>query len=1096
MPWPTSAPAARPQHQVQTGILGPRPQSPAQAYSVQSSPTATDIEAAMHTMGISQPDPNWYMDTGATSHMTSAPGTLSSYSKVSTPSGIIVGNGHSIPICGLGHATLPSPNSSSLTLKNVLHAPAIVKNLVSVRKFTSDNSVTVEFDPCGFSIKDLRTGNCLMRCDSQGALYPITTSQTSHTALAAVAPSLWHSRLGHPGVSVLSLLRQNKFINCSSLLKNSVCPSCIVGKQTRLPFVDSTSCTQLPFDIVHSDVWTSPVLSSSGHRYYVLFLDDYTNFLWTFPLSHKSQVFQTFLNFRTYVRTQFGRDIKTFQCDNGTEFDNLSFRQLATNTGMTFRFSCPYTSSQNGKAERQIRTINNSIRTLLAHASVPLAFWHHALHMVTYLLNILPKKHLSYQSPLRCLYHKDPSYAHIRVFGCLCYPLLPSPHINKLQPRSTPCVFLGFPPEHRGYKCYDMIAKKIIVCRHVIFDETRFPFIEQKLPLPSYSSFGDSISPYITHHLTHDTRDSPATPRPDPPVVAPTLAAPLPAAPLPPLPAAPLPTASLPTAPPLDSRPVTRSQRGIFKPKHILNLHTSIQKSPIPRTPLEALHDPNWKLAMDDEYKAILKNNTWVLVPRPLHVNVIRSMWIFTHKERADGSFERHKARLVGNGKTQQVGVDCGETFSPVVKPTTIRTVLSLAISKRWPIHQLDVKNAFLHGELGDKVYMHQPFGFRDPNFPDHVCLLQKSLYGLKQAPRAWNKRFTDFVATMGFSRTRSDHSLFVYHDGDHMAYLLLYVDDIILTASSDSLRRSIISRLSSEFAMKDLGPLHYFLGIAVHSHANGMFLSQRKYASEIIARAGLSSCKPSLTPVDTKPKLSSQESPLLENSTLYRSLAGALQYLTFTRPDIAYAVQQVCLFMHSPREIHFAALKRILRYIQGTLSHGLHLYASSPTSLVSYTDADWGGCPDTRRSTSGYCVFLGDNLISWSAKRQTTLSRSSAEAEYRGVANVVSESCWIRNLLLELHCPLLSATLVYCDNVSTIYLTGNPVQHQRTKHIEMDIHFVRDQVARGQVRVLHVPSRYQLADIFTKGLPQVLFEEFRTNLSVRSPPALIAGVS
>jgi hypothetical protein len=327
------------------------------------------------------------------------------------------------------------------------------------------------------------------------------------------------------------------------------------------------------------------------------------------------------------------------------------------------------------------------------------------------------------------------------------------------------------------------------------------------------------------------------------------------------------------------------------------------------------------------------------------------------------------------------------------------------------------------------------------------------------------------------------------------MAYILLYVDDIILTTSSDNLRKSIISLLSSEFAMKDLGPLSYFLGIAVIRHSDGLFLSQKKYAEEIIERAGMSSCKPCPTPVDTKPKLSAKSSTPYDDPSLYRSLAGALQYLTFTRPDISYAVQQICLFMHNPMDDHMQALRRILRYVKGTSQYGLHLYPSSTTSLISYTDADWGGCPDTRRSTSGYCVFLGDNLLSWSSKRQTTLSRSSAEAEYRGVANVVSESCWLRNLLLELRCPVYKATMVYCDNVSAIYLSGNPVQHQRTKHIEMDIHFVREKVARGQVRVLHVPSRYQIADIFTKGLPLVLFQDFRDSLSIREPPASTTGV-
>ncbi|GJY62047.1 ribonuclease H-like domain-containing protein [Tanacetum coccineum] len=240
-------------------------------------------------------------------------------------------------------------------------------------------------------------------------------------------------------------------------------------------------------------------------------------------------------------------------------------------------------------------------------------------------------------------------------------------------------------------------------------------------------------------------------------------------------------------------------------------------------------------------------------------------------------------------------------------------------------------------------------------------------------------------------------------------------------------------------------------------------------------------------------PPPSSDGAPI-SDSTLYRSLAGALQYLTFTRPDISYAVQQVCLFMHDPREPHLSALKRILRYVRGTLSYGLQLYSSTTSSLVAYSDADWAGCPTTRRSTSGYCVFLGNNLLSWSSKRQFTLSRSSVEAEYRGVTNAVAETCWLRNLLRELHTPLATATLVYCDNVSVVYLSSNPVQHQHTKHIEIDIHFVRDLVATGAIRVLHVPSRYQYADIFTKGLPTSLFDEFRTSLSVRSSPAPTAG--
>ncbi|GJZ94318.1 ribonuclease H-like domain-containing protein [Tanacetum coccineum] len=342
-------------------------------------------------------------------------------------------------------------------------------------------------------------------------------------------------------------------------------------------------------------------------------------------------------------------------------------------------------------------------------------------------------------------------------------------------------------------------------------------------------------------------------------------------------------------------------------------------------------------------------------VPRPPDTNIVRCMWIFCHKYLDDGTLSRYKARLVANGSTQLEGVDMDETFSPVVKLGTIWTVLSLVASRHWPIHQLDVKNDFLHGDLSETVYMHQPSGFRDTTHPDYVCLLQRSLYGLKQEI--------------------------------HTTYLLLYVDDIVLTASSEGLLQRIIGSLHQEFAMIDFCHLNCFLGISV------------------------------------------------------------------TRDS---SVQQVCLHMHDPRDPHLSTLKRILWYVQGTLNYGLQLFSSSTRDLVAYFDADWAGCPTTRRSTSGYCIFLGNNLLSWFTKCQPTLSWSSAKVEYRSVTNAVAETCWLRNLLRELHTPLSAATLVYCDNVSAVYLSSNPVQHQRTKHIEIDIHFVHDLFAVGQVRVLH----------------------------------------
>jgi histone deacetylase 1/2 len=320
----------------------------------------------------------------------------------------------------------------------------------------------------------------------------------------------------------------------------------------------------------------------------------------------------------------------------------------------------------------------------------------------------------------------------------------------------------------------------------------------------------------------------------------------------------------------------------------------------------------------------------------------------------------------------------------------------------------------------------------------------------------------------------------------------LLYIDDIILTASSTRLLDQITASLRSEFAMTDMGSLHYFLGIAVTRDSSSMHLSQAKYAAEILDNTDMTACKSATTPIDTSPKLSASAGPPMADPTEYRSLAVALWYLTFMRPDIAYAVQQVCLHMHDPREQHLVAIKRILRYVKGTLSHGLQLHSSSPASMVTYTD--WAGCLDTRRSTSGFCVYLGDNLVSWSSKRQHTVSCSIAEAKYRVVANAVAKATWIRQLLHELHRPSPPTTVVFCDNVSAVYMSTNPVHHQRTKHIKIDLHFVRDRVSMGQVHMLHVSSSRQFADILMKGLPSPLFPDFWSSLNVHTPPVVTTG--
>ncbi|KAM1496473.1 hypothetical protein ACFX13_031508 [Malus domestica] len=382
---------------------------------------------------------------------------------------------------------------------------------------------------------------------------------------------------------------------------------------------------------------------------------------------------------------------------------------------------------------------------------------------------------------------------------------------------------------------------------------------------------------------------------------------------------------------------------------------------------------------------------------------------------------------------------------------------------------------------------MSQPPGFEDHHHPLKVCRLHKSLYGLKQAPRAWNARFTSFLPTLGFHNTYADSSLFVKSSGSSLVILLLYVDDIILTGNDPKLITQVITDLTKEFDLKDLGSLHYFLGIQITRTAEGLFLSQEKYVHDLLQKTEMLKSKPCATPCLPYNRLLKDDGDPFNHPTLYRSIVGALQYLVFTRPDIAFPVNQVCQFMQSPMASHYLAVKRILRYLKGTMTHGIR-YTKGSLSLRSFSDADWAGDPNDRRSTTGLVVFLGNNPISWASKKQQTVSRSSIEAEYRALLSTAAELDWLQQLFQVLQVRIPHPPVLFCDNLSAIALSFNPVQHQRTKHIEVDVHFVRERVASKKLLVQFVSSSEQVADILTKGLSSPLFKTHCNNLMLGPP--------
>ncbi|CAN6576638.1 unnamed protein product [Malus baccata var. baccata] len=416
---------------------------------------------------------------------------------------------------------------------------------------------------------------------------------------------------------------------------------------------------------------------------------------------------------------------------------------------------------------------------------------------------------------------------------------------------------------------------------------------------------------------------------------------------------------------------------------------------------------------MSNEFNALICNGTWELVPFLPSQNLIGCKWVFRIKRHPNGTIDRYKARLVANGFHQRPGVDFSDTFSPVVKPTTIRIVLHLAVTHGWPIHQLDINNAFLHGTIRENVYVVQPPG------------------------------------------------------------------------NDSSLVAKFIHLLATRFSVNGLGSLHYFLGVEVLPTATGLFLSQHKYIHDLLVNAKMDGAKAVSTPLSTTNSLMLHDGSSLTNGTPYRRLVGSLQYLSLTRPDISFAVNKLSQFMHSPSETHWQALKRLLRYLKGTISFSLHLCRCPSHRLYAFSDADWVGDRDDRKFTTSYIVYLGGNLISWSFRKQRSVSRSSIEAEYRAIAATTAELTWIQSLLRELGIPLPTTPVVSCDNIGAMFYYANLVLHSHMKHINIDFQFVRDRATRGLLQVSYVSTTDQLADALTKSLPRPRFHLLRSKIGV-----------
>jgi hypothetical protein len=693
----------------------------------------------------------------------------------------------------------------------------------------------------------------------------------------------------------------------------------------------------------------------------------------------------------------------------------------------------------------------------------------------------------------------------LRTFGSLVHVKKTGPGVNKLSDRSTPMVLMGYEKGTKGYRVYDPVAKKLHISRDVIFQENQCWDWEQgkqstglasEIDVEYFSIVGKPTEPKNSENAAADPEPndhgSPpqmnwdnntnssggsnmSTPAGSPAGQNIQFSTP-------------------PSGESVDSEGRQMRFRTIENINETTDPLTDFEYSGVcflaaeePKDVDEALTEECWRQAMLAEMDSIQANKTWSLSVLPAGHKAIGLKWVFKVKKDPEGRIVKHKAWLVAKGYAQREGVDFDQVFAPVARIETVRLLIALAAQQGWKVHHMDVKSAFLNGDLREEVYVQMPPGFVVEGSSGKVLRLNKALYGLRQAPRAWNEKLDSELLKLGFQKNPLEHA--VYRRANKQGFLLVgvYVDDLIITGSNNVVINEFKMEMMKSFSMSDLGLLTYYLGIQVDQRENETTLCQGSYAEKVLENAGMKGCNSCHVPMENKLRLSKNDESLPIDKTKYRSVIGSLRYLVNTRPDIAYSVGIVIRYMEDPRGSHWSAVKQILRYIAGTVNYGC-IYRKQGTAkpnLIGFSDSDLAGDINDRKSTSGSVFLLGTSLVTWSSQKQKVVALSSCEAEYIASANAACQGIWLSRLLGELLGIKAPVVKLLVDNKSAIALSKNPVHHDRSKHIDTRYHFIRDCVEKGQVDIDHVNTHEQLADILTKALGRVRFSELRQQLGV-----------
>lgn len=994
----------------------------------------------------------WICDSGASVHIFPEKEYFHDYKKFDPPMEINVGKkGVSMKAYGMGKMEVKHEVEKrwlTADIIDVWHVPEVIGPLFSVHAAAARKFNTI-FTSSSVELRD-QANNVVLEGKAEGSIYTLHMTPLKPKRESAMISSLqvYHERLAHQNkryVKDFLKTRNIPFTDDTSEL----CDGCALGKMHRLPFKPRKNRASSVGEIIHSDV-NGPMETTSlgGAKYYVCFKDDFSKYRRIFFLQRKNEVINALKDFLAEAEN-LGHSIKNFRCDGGLEFNNEAVKKVLAQKGIELNVTTPYSPEQNGAAERENRTTVEAARAMLITSKLPKKLWAEACNTSTYLLNRSGKSSVEGKVPYEVWHKKEiGSINHLKIFGTQCYVHIPKQFRGKFDKKAHLGYLVGYVNEKDGYRVY-VPSKDNVVRSHDVKFKLEAVCNPQDYDQGEASTRNDTEKGVDIEEKTQELQDVEENSDVES------------------------------DSSEVEENEQTTVRRTARMPKPNTMLRDYYMYSAFsarePESYEEAIasEDSNaWQEAMNAELKALERNSTYEETHCPTEKRLFSTKWVYRIKTNSDGT-PKYKARLVVRGCSQAAGIDYDETFSPVVKYSSLRYLFSLAARQNLKIDQMDVTTAYLQGDLKEDIYIKPPKGTRNV---DKVWKLKKAMYGLKQGGRCWNEKLDKVLTNMGLTKSAADPCIYFQGKGNDTIIISVYVDDLLIFYSKDKQKDNIKRKLKESLDIKDLGKVKSILGMEVTCKSNEIELNQTEYIRNILKKFKMEESNAVSTPMEANLKLVREcecHRETLDEKVPYQEAVGSLLYLSqVSRPDIAYAVSVVSRFNNQPRACHWAAVKRIFRYLKGTVERKLVYKRNDNQDLKVYSDADWGNDPE-RRSTSGCCAKFSGALISWSSKRQKTVALSTTEAEYMALSVAVQEALWLRILLQELEPGYVKGpTTVYCDNMSAIKLSKNEVVSQRSKHIDIRYHFCKDHVRRGVIDVQYLPTDEMPADAFTKALP------------------------